>query len=149
MWLINQDERKKFISATIEEMATPFLDKSKRPDSFYWESLFEFEIPIKILTEISKGLGDLLKDTSKVNNNVRSLINENHAVLNKVDENFIEEMKLSFFAANSIKQYTFDDFDDLIDEWHDKEDDGIPLHTFLGLTWAQYQKLFEFKKIYN
>ena len=30
---------------------------------------------------------------------------------------------------------------DLVDQWHDKEEDGVPLHEFLGLTWNDY-KLF-------
>ncbi|AER47909.1 hypothetical protein PBI_LUCKY2013_59 [Mycobacterium phage Lucky2013] len=29
--------------------------------------------------------------------------------------------------------------DDLIDRWHDSPDDELPpLHTFLGMTWAEY-----------
>ncbi|AER47924.1 hypothetical protein SEA_MARSHA_80 [Mycobacterium phage Marsha] len=28
--------------------------------------------------------------------------------------------------------------DELIERWHTSPDDGMPLHTFLGMTWAEY-----------
>jgi len=146
MWLINQDERKKFISSIIEEMATPFLDKNKRPDSFYWEYLFEFEIPEQLLSSISSSFLEIIRSQ---NENIKLLINKSDVTFSKVDKLFIEEKQIEFFEKNGIKQYRFQDFDDLIEKWHNKEDDSIHLHTFLGLTWRQYQKLLECKKIYN
>ena len=35
------------------------------------------------------------------------------------------------------------DLDDLIEEWHNTEGDGIPLHEFLGMTWDEYKRWVE------
>lgn len=30
------------------------------------------------------------------------------------------------------------DYDELIDRWHNGAGNGMPLHTFLGMSWDQY-----------
>lgn len=31
-----------------------------------------------------------------------------------------------------------EDIEDYIDKWHERPDDGMPLHTYLGLSWDEY-----------
>ncbi|MDD0858397.1 hypothetical protein NHF46_12780 [Arthrobacter alpinus] len=48
---------------------------------------------------------------------------------------------LSFVDALVNGHATVDEYDDYVEQWHDAPDDGsaVPLHEFLGLTWAEYQ----------
>jgi hypothetical protein len=38
---------------------------------------------------------------------------------------------------------TLDDYEQQIETWHATEEDGQPLHEYLGLTWEQYSALVE------
>lgn len=31
-----------------------------------------------------------------------------------------------------------EEFDELVDAWHNAPEDGISLHTFLGMSWEEY-----------
>jgi hypothetical protein len=45
----------------------------------------------------------------------------------------------------SASKKTLDDYDVQLEHWHEHYEGNLPLHTFLGLTWAQYKALVEAK----
>lgn len=43
----------------------------------------------------------------------------------------------------SWRELTDDELVDLTGQWHESPDDGVPLHEFLGMTWAEYKRWTE------
>ena len=43
----------------------------------------------------------------------------------------------------SIRMYTDEELDDLIDKWHNGAGKGKQLYEFLGWTWAEYKRWVE------
>lgn len=39
------------------------------------------------------------------------------------------------------------DIHDAIAEWHDKPEDGVSLHAYLGMTWEQYARWVDYGEL--
>lgn len=130
--LNNTENRKNYIKKIIEQELIEQLSSNH----FEWQFFFE------------KYIINILSDKLSIIDSTHKVIPLKKEPISLNDIRYIEEIKNSIFKEYNIKLKTFKDFENKFEEWHSMEEDGVPLHEFLGLNETQYSKLFKDNEIY-
>lgn len=130
--LNNTENRKNYIKKIIEQELIEQLSSN----DFEWQFFFD------------KYIINILSDKLSIIDSTNKVIPLKKEPISLNDIRYIEEIKNSIFKEYNIKIKTLKDFEDKIDIWHKKEEDGVSLHDFLGLNFKQYAILMKHGQIY-
>lgn len=118
-------ERNDFIKKSIYED----LNIQKSSEEFIWDEFFHFNH----LLSLEKKLKEIKRSDN--------IFNIRKSLIFKTDIKQIEKIKKAILQENSVKIYSLSYFEDKIDQWHETKDSIQSLHSYLNLSWKQYQFL--------
>lgn len=130
--LNNAENRKNYIKKIIEQELIEQLSSN----DFEWQFFFD------------KYIINILSDKLSIIDSTNKVIPLKKEPISLNDIRYIEEIKNSIFKDYNIKLKTLKDFEDKIEIWHNKEEDNVSLHDFLGLNFKQYGLLMKYGQIY-
>lgn len=130
--LNNTENRKNYIKKIIEQELIEQLSSN----DFEWQFFFD------------KYIINILSDKLSIIDSTNKVIPLKKEPISLNDIRYIEEIKNSIFKEYNIKLKTLKDFEDKIEIWHNKEEDNVSLHDFLGLNFKQYGLLMKYGQIY-
>ncbi len=130
--LNNTENRKNYIKKIIEQELIEQLSSN----DFEWQFFFD------------KYIINILSDKLSIIDSTNKVIPLKKEPISLNDIRYIEEIKNSIFKEYNIKLKTLKDFEDKIEIGHNKEEDNVSLHDFLGLNFKQYGLLMKYGQIY-